>query len=110
MIQSETKIEIQVHDPFAEETESVRVSEVKSHFSVGLLGTLNKEIRRKKSSFHPDDYFDDGKRQIDLILVWKKYPEGKNKDGSPVDLEKFQKRNAQREALFLEVSKNLLNP
>jgi len=40
-----------------------------------------------------------------LILVWKKYPEGKNQDGSPVDLEKFQKRIAQREALFLEVSK-----
>ena len=74
------------------------------------MDTLNSEIRRKKTSFHPDDYFDDGKRQIDLILVWKKYPEGKNKDGSPVDLEKFQKRNAQREALFLEVSKNLLNP
>ena len=79
-------------------------------FQFDSLDTLNSEIRRKKSSFHPDDYFDDGKRQIDLILVWKKYPEGKNKDGSPVDLEKFQKRNAQREALFLEVSKNLLNP
>ena len=75
-------------------------------FQFDSLDTLNEEIRRKKSSFHPDDYFDDGKRQIDLILVWKKYPEGKNKDGSPVDLEKFQKRNAQREALFLEVSKN----
>ena len=73
------------------------------------MDTLNWEIRRKKSSFHPDDYFDDGKRQIDLILVWKKYPEGKNQDGSPVDLEKFQKRNAQREALFLEVSKKYVD-
>ena len=68
------------------------------------MDTQLSEIKRKKA-FHPDDYFEDGKRQIDLILAWKKYPEGKNQDGGPIDPEKFEKRVAQREALFLEVNK-----